>query len=163
VLPIGVKDQREVERRPDVLVYTGEPLTDDLEVTGPLEVVLWASSSAVDTDFTAKLVDVHPDGFAQNLADGILRCRYRSSAERPRPLQPGRPEELRIDLWATSHVFLAGHRVRLEVSSSNFPRFDRNLNTGGDQATGTAWEVARQTVYHDSARPSHIVLPVIPS
>ena len=163
VLPIGVKDQRDVERRPDVLVYTGEPLTDDLEVTGPLEVVLWASSSAVDTDFTAKLVDVHPDGFAQNLADGILRCRYRSSAERPRPLLPGRPEELRIDLWATSHVFLAGHRVRLEVSSSNFPRFDRNLNTGGDQATGTTWEVARQTVYHDAARPSHIVVPVIPS
>jgi len=162
VLPIGVKDQREVEARPDVLVYTSAPLEREMEVTGPLEMVLHAASSAVDTDFTAKLVDVHPDGYAQNLADGILRCRYRHSGQYPTPLVPDRVEELRIDLWVTSHVFLAGHRLRIEISSSNFPRFDRNLNTGGDQATGTTWEIARQTVCHDQARPSHIVLPVIP-
>lgn len=162
VLPIGVKDQREVEARPDVLVYTSEPLRDDLEVTGPLEMVLYAATSALDTDFTAKLVDVHPDGFAQNLADGIVRCRYRHSAERPTPMVPGQVEELRIDLWPTSHVFFAGHRLRVEVSSSNFPRFDRNLNTGGDQATGTTWVRAEQTVRHDQAHPSHLILPVIP-
>lgn len=162
VLPIGVFDQREIEARDDVLAYTSEPLAEPVEVTGPIEVVLHAATSAVDTDFTAKLVDVRPDGYAANLVDGIIRARYRESARYPTLLDPGRPYELRIDLWATSHVFAAGHRIRVEISSSNFPRFDRNLNTGGDQATGTTWEVAEQTVFHDAARPSHIVLPVIP-
>ena len=123
-----------------MLVYTGEVLENELEVTGPIELVLYADTSALDTDFTAKLVDVHPNGYAQNIIDGMLRCRYRTSRQHPEPMVPGEVTELRIDLWATSHVFLPGHRIRLEVSSSNFPRFDRNLNTGGDQATGTTWE-----------------------
>ena len=162
VLPIGAYDQREVEARPDVLVYTGATLNDELEVTGPIKVALFAESSAVDTDFTAKLVDVHPSGYAQNIVDGMIRCRYRNSREQPSPMQPGQITELEIDLWATSHVFLAGHRVRLEISSSNFPRFDRNLNTGGDQARGTSWNVAHQKVHHSSHYLSHIMLPVIP-
>jgi uncharacterized protein len=162
IIPVGVKDQREVEARHDVLVYTGDPLEKPLEVTGPLKVVLYASSSAPDTDFTAKLVDVRPDGYAQNIADGIVRARYRESAMTPKMLTKGEVVELTIDLWATSHVFLPGHRLRVEVSSSNFPRFDRNLNTGGDQATGTRWEVAEQTVFHGQQLRSHILLPVIP-
>jgi uncharacterized protein len=137
-------------------------VTDALEVTGPVAVTLFAASSAPDTDFTAKLVDVRPDGYAQNLADGIVRARYRSSRQTPVPLTPGEVSRFTIDLWATSHVFLPGHRIRVEISSSNFPRFDRNLNTGGDQATGTRWQAAQQTVFHDARYPSHIVLPVIP-
>jgi putative CocE/NonD family hydrolase len=162
IIPVGVADQREVERRQDVLVYTGEPLEQPLEVTGPLSVVLYAASSAPDTDFTAKLVDVRPDGYAQNIADGILRARYRESRTRPKLLSPGEPTEFCIDLWATSHVFLPGHRLRVEIASSNFPRFDRNLNTGGDQATGTQFQVAEQTVFHTQRFQSHILLPVIP-
>ena len=162
VLPIGAYDQREVEARPDVLVFTGATLNDDLEITGPIKVALFAESSAVDTDFTAKLVDVHPSGYAQNIVDGMIRCRYRNSREQPSPMQPGQVTELEIDLWATSHVFLAGHQIRLEISSSNFPRFDRNLNTGGDQARGTSWNVAHQKVHHSSRYLSHIMLPVIP-
>ncbi|MEC9269694.1 MAG: CocE/NonD family hydrolase, partial [Actinomycetota bacterium] len=162
VLPIGAYDQREVENRPDVLVYTGDILETELEVTGPIKVVLFAESSALDTDFTAKLVDVHPNGYAQNIIDGMIRCRYRHSREQPTLMRPGEITELEIDLWATSHVFLAGHRIRLDISSSNFPRFDRNLNTGGDQARGTTWTVARQKVHHNAQYQSHIMLPVIP-
>ena len=117
---------------------------------------------APDTDFTAKLVDVRPDGYAQNLADGIVRARYRDSRVAPTLLTPGAVSKLTIDLWATSHVFLPGHRIRVEISSSNFPRFDRNLNTGDDPATGTRWQTARQTIFHDSRYASHITLPVIP-
>ena len=163
IIPVGVADQREVESRRDVLVYTGDPLEDALEVTGPLKVVLYASSSAIDTDFTAKLVDVRPDGYAQNIADGILRARYRESLSSPTLMNPGEPYEFSIDLWATSHVFLPGHRLRVEVASSNFPRFDHNLNTGGDQATGTHFQTAQQTVFHNKKFLSHILLPVIPS
>jgi uncharacterized protein len=162
IIPFGVADQREVEAREDVLVYTSEALAAALEVTGPLAVVLYAASSAPDTDFTAKLVDVRPDGYAQNIADGILRARYRESTSAPRPLVPGQVYELMIDLWATSHVFLPGHRIRVEVSSSNFPRFDRNLNTGEDPAMGRRWQIAEQTIFHDRRFPSHVRLPVIP-
>jgi hypothetical protein len=162
ILAMGVQDQRPVEDRPDVLVYTGPILTAPLEVTGPVVVTLFAASSAPDTDFTAKLVDVRPDGYAQNLSDGIARARYRASREAPALLTPGEVTRFTIDLWATSHVFLPGHRIRLEVSSSNFPRFDRNLNTGEDQATGTRWRTAQQTVFHDPRHASHAVLPVIP-
>ena len=162
IIAIGVQDQRDVEARRDVLVYTGEPLSRPLEVTGPIVVKLFAASDAPDTDFTAKLVDVRPDGYARNLADGIVRGRYRNSRTLPTPLQPGAVTEFTIDLWATSHVFLAGHRIRVDISSSNFPRFDRNLNTGGDQATGTRFQPASQTVFHDSRYPSHVLLPVIP-
>ena len=162
ILPMGVRDQRPVEARPDVLVYTSEVMGAPLEVTGPVTVTLYAATTAVDTDFTAKLVDVRPDGYAHNLADGIVRARYRESRARPSLLTPGVVSRFTIDLWATSHVFLPGHRMRVEVSSSNFPRFDRNLNTGEDQATGHRWETARQTVFHDQRYPSHVVLPVIP-
>ena len=162
IIPMGVQDQRQVETRQDVLVYTSGPLTTPLEVTGPLVVTLYAASSTPDTDFTAKLVDVRPDGYAQNLADGIIRARYRTSRMIPTLLTPGQVHELTIDLWATSHVFLPGHSLRLEIASSNFPRFDRNLNTGEDQATGSRWQTAVQTIFHDQRYPSHIRLPVIP-
>ena len=162
IIPIGVQDQREVEARQDVLVYTGEPMSEPFEVTGPIVVKLFAATDARDTDFTAKLVDVRPDGYARNLADGIVRGRYRASRTFPTLLQPGTVTEFSIDLWATSHVFLPGHRIRVDISSSNFPRFDRNLNTGEDQATGSRFQPASQTVFHDSRYPSHILLPVIP-
>ena len=162
IIAVGVQDQREVEARQDVLVYTGEPLREPLEVTGPITVTLFAATSAPDTDFTAKLVDVRPDGYARNLADGIIRGRYRASRTYPTLLQPDTVTKFTIDLWATSHVFLPGHRIRVDISSSNFPRFDRNLNTGEDPATGSRFQSARQTVFHDSRYPSHILLPVIP-
>ncbi len=162
-VPSGPWDQRAAERRDDVLVYTSEPLTAPVEVTGPIVMKLFASSSARDTDWTAKLVDVGPDGFARNVQDGIVRARYREAPGKPGTLiQPGTVYEYTIDMWATSNTFLPGHRIRLEVASSNFPRFDRNLNTGEDPATGTRIEVARQTVYHSARYPSHVVLPIIP-
>jgi putative CocE/NonD family hydrolase len=155
-------DQREVERRDDVLVYTSAPLAASLEVTGPIEVRLWAASSAPDTDFTAKLVDVLPDGTARMLTDGILRARYRRSKTAPVLLTPGQPEEMTIDVGATSNVFGAAHRIRVEISSSNFPRFDRNPNTGEPFARSAALRRAGQTVYHDARHPSRIILPVVP-
>ena len=160
-LPLGVADQRPVEARPDVLVFTSEPLADPLEVTGPITVEVWAASSAPDTDITAKLVDVYPNGYAQNLLDGIIRARYRDSASDPAPIKPGAVCRYTIDLWATSNVFLPGHRLRVEISSSNFPRFDRNLNTGERFGAGTAGLPAQQTVYHQTEMPSAIVLPII--
>jgi len=162
IIPMGVYDQRPVEERRDVLVYTSAPVEKLLEVTGPVKVKLYASSSAPDTDFTAKLVEVRPDGYAQNLTDGIVRARYRPSRQYPTFLKPEEVTEFTIDLWATSHVFLPGHRIRVEIASSNFPRFDRNLNTGEDQATSTRVQSAQQTIFHDRHYPSHILLPVIP-
>lgn len=158
----GPVDQRGVERRDDVLVYTSPVLDGDLEITGPLEVVLYAASSAPDTDFTAKLVDVWPDGRAIHIAEGILRARHRNGFDTAEMLEPGEVQRYRIELASTSNVFLQGHRLRLEISSSNFPRFDRNLNTGGSIATGTRMEIAHQTILHTAEYPSHIVLPVIP-
>jgi hypothetical protein len=158
----GALDQRPVEARSDVLVYSTPPFKEDFEVTGPVTVELYASSSAVDTDFTAKLVDVWPNGFSQNLTEGILRARYRSSPSRVEFMNPGEIYKLSLDLWATSNVFLKGHKLRLEISSSNFPRFDRNLNTGEDQAYGTRWVKATNTIIHDREHPSAIVLPVVP-
>jgi putative CocE/NonD family hydrolase len=162
IISQGVADQGPVEDREDVLVYTSEPLERDLEVTGLIKVHLFAASSAVDTDFTAKLVDVRPDAYAQNLQDGILRARYRTSSTQPSPIEPGRVYEFTIDLWATSHLFKTGHRLRVEISSSNFPRFDRNPNTGAPLGRDARMEAAHQTVYHSAAHPSHIVLPIIP-
>ncbi len=166
LLPYGITpgmfDQRSVEDRPDVLVYTSAPLEKDLEVTGPVSVELWASSSAVDTDFTAKLVDVHPDGRAFNLCDGIVRARYRASRSEPALLTPGAVYAFRIDLWATSNVFRAGHRLRLHVSSSSFPHFDPNPNTGLPLGGDEPFVTARQRVFHDPVHPSHVMLPVIP-
>ena len=162
MIPHGVADQRPAEDRPDVLVYTSAPLERELELTGPITAQLFAASSAVDTDFTAKLVDVAPDGYARNLQDGIVRARYRTSARRPALITPGQVYEYKIDLWATSHVFQAGHRLRVEISSSNFPRFDRNPNTGAPLGEDDRLETAQQTVLHTAAHPSHILLPVIP-
>jgi putative CocE/NonD family hydrolase len=123
---------------------------------------LFASSSAIDTDYTAKLVDVYPDGSTFNLTEGILRAKYRNSAETAEPLTPGKVYFFSVDLWATSNVFRAGHRIRLEISSSNFPRFDRNLNTGESAATSAEWVTATNTILHDAAHPSALVLPVVP-
>lgn len=161
-VPSGPWNQIKAEMREDVLVYSTPALQEAVEVTGPISVRLYASTSATDTDWTAKLVDVHPDGYAQNLADGIVRARYRRNREAPASLlEPGKVYEYDIDLWATSNVFLPGHRVRLEISSSNFPRFDRNLNTGEDPMTSTRMVQAHQTVCHSEQYPSHIVLPII--
>jgi putative CocE/NonD family hydrolase len=159
---LGPQDQSKAEERSDVLVFTTPALNKDLEVTGPASLELYVSSSAVDTDFTGKLVDVWPNGFAQNLTEGILRLRYRNSQEKPELAKPGEIYRIVVDLWATSNVFLAGHKVRLEVSSSNFPRFDRNLNTGEDQAAGTRMNKATNVIYHDKAHPSAMSLPVVP-
>lgn len=160
----GPLDQRPVERRPDVLVYSSPALERQLEVTGPLELVLQVATDAPDTDFVGKLCDVAPDGASRILAEGIRRVRFREGFEHPRPVEPGRPLECRIDLVATSNVFLAGHRIRLSVTSSSFPRFDRNANSGRQLGTDTEADLrpARQTVFHDANRPSHLVLPVIP-
>jgi putative CocE/NonD family hydrolase len=159
----GPMDQRVVEKRKDVLTYTTAPLPADVEVTGPVKAVLWVSSSAVDTDFTVKLVDVFPSGEARNLTDGILRMRYRQSLEAPRLIRPGGVYRVVIDAGVTSNVFRAGHRIRAEISSSNFPRFDRNLNT--DEMVGDARDgvKATQTVFHDEARHSYLLLPVVPA
>ncbi len=158
----GPRDQRKVEDRKDVLVYSTAPLEHDTEVTGPVRLEFFASSSAVDTDFTAKLVDVYPDGTAINLTEGILRARYRASQEKATLLTPGQVYPLSIDLWATSNVFRAGHRIRLEVSSSNFPRFDRNLNTGEPAASSDKLVPATNTIVHDKEHPSALILPLVP-
>jgi hypothetical protein len=160
-LPAGPRDQKDVEARQDVLVYSTQPLDQDLEVTGPVTLDLFAASTAVDTDFTAKLVDVWPNGYAQNLTEGILRARYRETTTAAKPIEPGQIYEYKIDLWSTSDVFLKGHVIRLEVSSSNFPRFDRNLNTGKSAATDSQFVKAAQTIYHDAAHPSALILPVV--
>jgi len=158
----GAYDQNEVEERQDVLVYSTPPLEKDVEVTGPVTVTLWASTSATDTDFTAKLVDVCEDGCARNLTDGIIRARYRDSMSNPTLLEPGKAYRYEIDLWATSNVFKAGHQIRLEISSSNFPRFDRNTNTGNIIAEDTELRPALQTVFHDSQQASYINLSIVP-
>ena len=158
----GAFEQSEVELREDVLVYSTPPLESEVEVTGPITVTLWATTSATDTDFTAKLVDVCDHGCARNLTDGIIRARYRESTSSPSPVEPGRVYEYTIDLWATSNVFKQGHRIRVEVSSSNFPRFDRNPNTGRPIADEGELKPALQTILHDSQHPSHITLPIVP-
>ncbi|HKV55573.1 MAG TPA: CocE/NonD family hydrolase [Candidatus Binataceae bacterium] len=158
----GVYDQSEVERRNDVLVYTSDVLAADLEVTGPIELRLFAASSAPDTDFTAKLVDLRPDNYAANIAGGIVRARFRESLSNPSLLKPGEVNEFKIDLWSTSHVFKAGHRIRLEVSSSNFPHFDRNPNTGLQFGVDDHVSVANQRIFHDHRYASRLILPVIP-
>ncbi len=162
LIPSGPRDQQAVESRPDVLIYSTPALDRDQEVTGSVTLELYASSSAVDTDFTAKLVDVWPNGMAQNLTEGILRARYRESTATAQPIVPGKVYEYKIDLWSTSNVFLKGHKIRVEVSSSNFPRFDRNLNTGGNSSTDAVFVKATNTIYHDAAHPSALLLPVIP-
>jgi uncharacterized protein len=161
-IPTGPFDQRPLERRDDVLCYTSEVLEADVEVTGPLEVVLYAESSAHDTDFTGKLVDIYPDGRAIHLAEGIRRARHRRSMESVSFLEPNEVAEYHIELAPTGNLFKAGHRLRVEVSSSNFPRFDRSLNTTDDIGFGTHMQIAHQKVLHNASYPSQIILPVIP-
>jgi putative CocE/NonD family hydrolase len=163
-VPGGAFDQTPIEQRADVLVYSTEPLAEDLEVTGPVTLTLYASSSAPDTDFTAKLVDLDECGcFAQNLTDGIIRARVRESRHEPKLMTPGKVYEFTIDMWSTSNLFKRGHRIRLEVSSSNFPRFDRNPNTGHDQFADAETRPAIQTVMHQRGAASYLTLPVIPA
>lgn len=161
IFPWGPLDQRPVEGRHDVLVYSSAPLRSPLEITGEVRAILYVASSAPDTDFTAKLVDVDPSGAARILCDGLIRLRYREGVERPAPYRPGRVERIEVDLGPTAFLFSTGHRLRLEVSSSNFPRFDRNLNTGRILATETQLRQARQHVFHGPPYSSHLVLPVI--
>ena len=158
----GPQDQRPAEARSDVLVFTTTAFAQEVEVTGPVSADLYVSSSAVDTDFTAKLVDVWPNGFAQNLTDGVLRMRYRKSAEKPELMNPGEIYRVTVDMWATSNVFLPGHKLRLEISSSDFPRFDRNMNTGEEQSRATRMSKATNMIFHDKDHPSALILPVIP-
>jgi putative CocE/NonD family hydrolase len=162
------KDSLPLSARRDVLVFMTPPLAQDLEVTGPIDVKLWASSSALDTDFTAKLIDVHPPspdfpaGIDMSLEDGILRARFRNSLEKPELMKPGAIYEFTIQLYPTSNLFKAGHRIRLDISSSNFPRFDLNPNTGEPLNAHRRMITATNTVYFDRAHPSHVLLPVIP-
>jgi uncharacterized protein len=154
-IALGQRDQRPIEARPDVLTYTSPPLDRPLEVTGSVTLALHAATSAPSTDWTAKLVDVQPDGRALSVADGILRARHERDT----------PKRMTVEVGATSIVFLPGHRIRLEVSSSNFPRFDRNPNTGGDPARATESDLrpARQRVFHDAERASWLDLPIVES
>ena len=155
----GACDHRPVDER--CLTYTSAPLTQELEATGPVRAVLFAMSSAPDTDWVVRLEDVDPNGYSRNVCDGILRARFRDSFEKPEPLEPGKIYRFEIDLWATSNAFLPGHRIRLAVTSSCFPRFDRNLNTGGPIHREAVGQVAINTVLHDELRPSHVILPLI--
>ncbi|HZN01449.1 MAG TPA: CocE/NonD family hydrolase [Pyrinomonadaceae bacterium] len=161
-MPPGPADQRPNESRADVLVFSTSPLTEDTEVTGFISLELYAATSAADTDFTALLVDVDETGYARLLTDGIVRARYRESTKNATEVVPGKVYRYTIDLWATANVFKAGHRIRLYVSSSNFPRFNRNLNTGEDIRASTRSVRARQTIYHDRERSSALILPLIP-
>ncbi len=157
-------DHRPIERRDDVLVYTTELLREPVEVIGRSYVELYAASDARDTDFTAKILDVFPDGRAVRLASlplGVIRARYRNGLHEPQLLTPGKPERFRIDLFDFAHTFLPGHRVRIEVSSSGYPFIAPNQNTGNPVATDTEWKVAQQTIYHDAEHPSHLALPVM--
>ena len=162
LVPWGPYDQRPVEMRSDVLCYTTEPLELDVEVIGPIKVILYAATDGFDTDWTAKLVDVSQTGYAMNLCDGIIRARYRDSFADSSLLDPGRVYEYTIDVGATANVFHRGHRIRIEISSSNFPRFDRNPNTGHLFGKDVELRTAKQTVLHSRAYPSRIVLPVMP-
>ena len=163
IVPWGPYDQRPAEMRGDVLCYTSAPMETDMEVTGPIKVVLFAATDGLDTDWTAKLVDVSPSGYAMNLCDGIIRARYREDRSQPTLLEPGKVYEYEIEVGVTGNVFRKGHCIRVEMSSSNFPRFDRNPNTGHRFGRDTELRQAHQTVCHNSVHPSHIVLPVIPA
>jgi hypothetical protein len=162
ILP-GPRDQRVLEVRPDVLSYSSDVLERDLDVVGPVEMVLYAASSAKDTDWIVRLSDVYPDGRAIFMTEGIIRARYRGGVDGDTVelLEPGEVAEYRIRCYPTANVFERGHRLRLDVTSSSFPRFSRNLNTGEDVGTGTRMGVAHQTVLHTDRYPSHVVLPVV--
>lgn len=157
----GADDYAAVQRRDDVLVYVTPPLDADVEVVGPISVELYAASSAPDTDFMAMLLDVHPNGFVQRLCDGMVRARYRDGFASASPIVPGEIYRYTIDCWNTAQLFRQGHRIAVQITSSAFPKYDRNLNTGESLATGTRMAVAEQTIFHDAAHPSCVVLPII--
>lgn len=159
----GPDDYSKIEERDDVLVFTTPVLTEPVQVCGPIKATLWAASDAVDTDFMVRVLNVHPDGFSQRLCDGVVRARFRDGMERPTLIEPGRVYEYEIDVWTTCQTFLPGHAIRVEVMSASFPQWDRNPNTGGELGKTTEGRPARQTIYHDAARPSRVVLPVISS
>ena len=163
VAPVGPYDQTDIEKRADVLIYSTPPLSEAVEVTGPITVKLFAASSAPDTDWTAKLVDVAPGGKIINLNNGIVRASHRNSLETHEPIDPGKPYEYTITVFPTSNLFKVGHQIRLEISSSNFPHYDRNLNTGQPVGADAQMVAARQTVFHDAAHPSYIELPIMPA
>jgi putative CocE/NonD family hydrolase len=154
-------DQRPVEVRQDVLVYTSSILKEPVAIAGPVRMKLHAATDGPDTDYFVKLVDVHPNGFAMNIAEGILRARYRAGLDRAELLKPGEIYEFEIDMRGTANVFLSGHRIRVDITSSNFPQYDRNPNTGEDLGSSDRLRVARQTVFHGPKRRSHILLPVV--
>lgn len=158
----GPDDYSAIERRDDVLVYTTEELREDTEVTGPVAAELYASTDAKDTDFMVKLLDVWPNGYVQRLTDGMVRGRFREGMESPELLEPGKVYKFHVDCWNTAHVFKKGHKIRVEVTSSAFPKYDRNLNTGDTLGVTTEMKVASQTLYHDENHPSAIILPVVP-
>jgi putative CocE/NonD family hydrolase len=159
----GPDDYAGIEARGDVLVYTGEPLTEPLDVVGPVRLVAHVATSAADTDLCAKLLDVHPDGFAQRLCDGLVRLRYRAGHGKALPVEPGVVYEVEVVMWDTAHRFLPGHRVRLEVASSAHPKFAVNLGTGGDEAEAREGVIANNLLHHSATRPSRLVLTVMPS
>ncbi len=159
----GPDDYTAVQQRGDVLVYVSAPLENNVEVTGPVRVVLYASSSARDTDFAVMLFDAHPNGFRQRLCDSIVRARFRNGMETAELIEPHKIYKYEIDVWYTAQVFQAGHRIGLQIASAAFPKYARNLNTGGDLASETELLQAEQTIYHDAEHPSALVLPVIPS
>jgi uncharacterized protein len=158
----GPKDQRPIESRSDVLGYTSEPLTSPVAIAGPVQMKLFAATDGRDTDWMIKLVDVYPDGFAMNIAEGMLRARFRKGVDKMELLQPNQVYEYDIAMAATANVFQPGHRIRVDITSSNFPQFDRNPNTGEDLGASNVTRTAAQTVRHGATQTSHIVLPVVP-
>lgn len=162
LIPAGSMDQSELENRSDVLTFQSELLSEPIQVIGRVKVKLWASSSCVDTDFVAKLMDVYPDGRSMLISDGIIRERFRKSFSNEELLEPGAVYEFEIDLWSTAIVFNKGHRIKLHITSSNHPRFDINPNTGEDYVEGGEVKVAQNTIYHDKNHPTHILLPIVP-
>jgi putative CocE/NonD family hydrolase len=158
----GPKDQRPLTARKDILVYTGEALTEPLAIAGPVKMKLFAATDGPDTDWVVKLIDVHPNGFAMNVCEGILRARYRKGTDKPELLKAGEVYEFEIDLVGTANVFLPGHRIRVDITSSHFPQFDRNPNTGEPFGTSAKVRIAEQTIFHTAQRGSHVLLPVVP-
>jgi putative CocE/NonD family hydrolase len=157
----GPVDQARTESRPDVLLFTSEPLNDDLQVIGRLKLAAWVAADTADTDVVARLCDVHPNGRSYNVVDGIQRLRFREGLDQEKLLTPGEVYPVEVDLWSTAHVFLAGHRLRLQVCASDFPRYDRNPGTGQTSADVDHVVPQRNLIFHDAERPSHLVLPVV--
>jgi putative CocE/NonD family hydrolase len=158
----GPDDYAAVETRADLLVYTSGALPEPVDAVGPVRLIAHMSTSAADTDLTAKLLDVHPNGFAQRLCDGVVRLRYRAGHERAQAVEPDHIYEVEVVMWDTAHRFLPGHRIRLEVASSAHPKFAPNLGFGGDEARGRDGVIATNVLHHDAARPSRLVLTILP-